>query len=222
MTKVEVDVAGTLGVPVMRTDQDIPIDQRRKYRVLSVMKRYPEQYERERGKKAVNLVEIIEVNPYVRSSTILPMGNIEPVDPVHFRAIMDAYLAGKEPPEQEKEPSNRTKEPSETPDTVPEKPKRKRKEPFTKPDIAEVAAYAVENGYQMDPQAFMDHYDACGWVVGKNKPMQDWKAAVRNWVRRNGEFGGTATETGKKESSFETDEFFAQALKNSYGDGYEV
>lgn len=222
MTKVEVDVAGTLGVPVMRTDQDIPIDQRRKYRVLSVMKRYPEQYERERGKKAVNLVEIIEVNPYVRSSTILPMGNIEPADPVQFQAVMKAYTKAKEPPEQEKEPSKRTKEPPEKPDTGAEKSKKKRKEPFVKPDIAEVAAYAVENGYQMDPQAFMDHYDACGWVVGKNKPMRDWMAAVRNWVRRNGEFGGAGTETGEKQSSFNTDDFFAQALKNSYGDEYEM
>lgn len=219
MTKTEVDVAGTLGIPVVRTDQDVPMESRHRYRVLSVMKRYPEQYERERGKKARSLVEIIDVDPMSRSSCILPMDNIVPADPVGFSAILEAYseqkVLEKNP---EKEPKNH--------DTGDDRVKKKRKEPFEKPDIAEVAAYAAENELRLDPQAFMDHYDACGWVVGKNKPMRDWRAAVRNWVRRNGEFGGVGGENAGKESSFDvskpssfdTDAFFSQALKNSYGE----
>lgn len=202
MTKQEIDVAGTLGEPVVRIDVDEPIEKRHRYRILAVQKRYPEQYERERGKRAVNLVEIIDANPYCRSSVILPMGAVEPAEPEHFASVMAAYLAEKEP---------------KAPAPEPEKPKRKRKEPFSRPDIAEVAAYAAEAGYTLDPQAFMDHYDACGWVVGKNKPMRDWQAAVRNWVRRNGEFGG-AGAGAEKEASFETDEFFNLALQKSYGD----
>lgn len=203
MTKQEIDVAGTLGEPVVRIDVDTPREERHKYRILTVMKRYPEQYERERGKRAVNLVELIDFNPLCRSSVILPMDNIAPADPVRFAAITKAYLSAQN---HRKEPKNQE----------PEKPQKKRKEPFSRPDIAEVAAYAAEAGYTMDPQAFMDHYDACGWVVGKNKPMRDWKAAVRNWVRRNGEFGGAGAEA--KDSSFDTDDFFAAALQKSYGD----
>ena len=36
----------------------------------------------------------------------------------------------------------------------------------------------------MDGQAFMDFYASKGWRVG-NQPMKDWKAAVRNWARRD-------------------------------------
>lgn len=205
MTKTEVDVAGTLGIPVVRVDQDVPPENRHRYRILSVMKRYPEQYERERGKKARSLVEIIDVDPMSRSACILPMENIVPADPEHFAAILEAYSKEKNP---EKEPKN--------PDVGADKGKKKRKEPFEKPDIAEVAAYAAENELKLDPQAFMDHYDACGWVVGKNKPMRDWRAAVRNWVRRNGEFGGAGGENATKESSFDTDAFFDMAVRKSY------
>ncbi|MBQ6670217.1 MAG: hypothetical protein IJM80_01140, partial [Firmicutes bacterium] len=38
------------------------------------------------------------------------------------------------------------------------------------------------NGYSIDPERFIDYYDANGWKVGRN-PMKDWKAAVRTWVR---------------------------------------
>ena len=33
----------------------------------------------------------------------------------------------------------------------------------------------------------MDYYQSNGWRVGKQK-MKDWKAAVRNWARREKEY----------------------------------
>ncbi len=36
-------------------------------------------------------------------------------------------------------------------------------------------------------EAFHDFYAANGWQVGRN-PMKDWRAAFRNWVRRQREF----------------------------------
>lgn len=53
---------------------------------------------------------------------------------------------------------------------------------FTPPDVKAVAAYCLERGNNVDPQAFVDFYESKGWFVGKNK-MKDWKAAVRTWER---------------------------------------
>jgi len=37
---------------------------------------------------------------------------------------------------------------------------------------------------ELDAQRFHDFYTSKGWMVGKTK-MKDWKAAARNWIRRN-------------------------------------
>ena len=55
---------------------------------------------------------------------------------------------------------------------------------FKKPTIDEVAAYCQERGNSVDPEHFIDHYEANGWKVGKN-PMKDWKATVRTWERNS-------------------------------------
>jgi len=65
--------------------------------------------------------------------------------------------------------------------------KDNKKARFAPPAREEVAQYINENGYQVNPDAFIDHYTSCGWVIGKNKPMKDWRAAVRNWHRRDSE-----------------------------------
>ncbi len=61
-------------------------------------------------------------------------------------------------------------------------PERKRSPAFVKPTVNEVAAYIRERGSAIDPQAFVDHYAANGWHVGKSR-MRDWRAAVRTWER---------------------------------------
>lgn len=55
---------------------------------------------------------------------------------------------------------------------------------FTPPTATEVKQYATEKGYQIDADGFVDFYESKGWKVG-NQSMKDWKAAVRNWVRRD-------------------------------------
>ena len=45
--------------------------------------------------------------------------------------------------------------------------------------------YCQEKGYtDVDVERFMNYYISNGWMVGKNK-MKDWKAAVRNWARKD-------------------------------------
>ena len=57
--------------------------------------------------------------------------------------------------------------------------KRKR---FVPPTVAEVTEYCKERNNNVDPQRFVDYYEANGWMRGKNK-IKDWKACVRTWER---------------------------------------
>ncbi len=59
---------------------------------------------------------------------------------------------------------------------------KRAKRAFTKPSVAEIRAYCEERGNSINAQHFFDHYEANGWMVGKNA-MKDWKAAVRTWER---------------------------------------
>ena len=56
---------------------------------------------------------------------------------------------------------------------------------FVPPTVEEVRAYCLERGNGIDPQSFVDHYEARGWRYNGNVPMKDWKAAVRTWESRN-------------------------------------
>ena len=208
MTKEEAVKAAAMGVPVVYLD---PMTERRTVyrRIAAVIWRYA-TLDGALDEKSVS-VELLPDNG-ARSSRIVPLERVEIANPEQWEVQKEIA------------------EPAE-PDAKTEKAKRT---VFRKPTVGEVSAYAVElyeaelsrtgnsmscSATLMDAQAFVDHYDACGWVVGKNKPMKDWKAAVRNWVRRQSEFGGVAAGKEEKQSSFETDAFFAAALAKSYGDG---
>ncbi len=67
-----------------------------------------------------------------------------------------------------------------------EKPKKR----FIPPSIPEVEEYKKEKNLTLDVETFINHYEANGWMVGKNK-MKDWKAACRNWSSRNKHNGGS-------------------------------
>jgi len=93
-----------------------------------------------------------------------------------------------------------------------EKPKRK---VFVKPTVEEVAAYCRERGNNIDPQAFVDHYERVGWVCGKSRqPMKDWKAGIRLWEKYEKqnhasnvlhEYGFAPDESGTGKAEWETE-----------------
>jgi uncharacterized protein YdaU (DUF1376 family) len=62
--------------------------------------------------------------------------------------------------------------------------KDKTSQRFTPPTLSEVIAYCNERGNQVDPQRFINHYSANGWMRGKNK-IKDWKACVRTWEQND-------------------------------------
>lgn len=75
---------------------------------------------------------------------------------------------------------------------------------FVPPSVDEVRAYCQERNNGIDPEAFVDYYEARGWKYGQGKPVVSWKAAVRTWERnergRNDARTDTATtRTPKRE-----------------------
>jgi hypothetical protein len=51
---------------------------------------------------------------------------------------------------------------------------------FQKPTIEQLKEYMSEQGMNDIAENWLNHYEANGWMVGKNK-MKDWKASVRTW-----------------------------------------
>ncbi len=67
-----------------------------------------------------------------------------------------------------------------------------KKTKFVKPALQEASEYFYELGSQVcqdEAQAFLDHFEANGWKVGRAKnPMQCWKASIRTWLRNSQKF----------------------------------
>lgn len=82
------------------------------------------------------------------------------------------------------------------------KPCQKRGGPrFRAPTVDEVRRYCEEKGHQIDPERFCDYYASKGWKVGSS-PMKDWKAAVRNWARKDGGKEADSGASGEYSSAF--------------------
>ena len=83
---------------------------------------------------------------------------------------------------------------------------------FVKPSVEDIKAYCREKGYsEAEAQHIYDYYESNGWKVGKN-PMKDWKAAVRNWFRKD--FSNRKTGTGRNRfNQFEQHEYDFEQLE---------
>jgi len=53
---------------------------------------------------------------------------------------------------------------------------------FAPPSLKEVSEYCQERGNSVDPEAFINYYEASRWMRGKTK-IKDWKACVRTWEK---------------------------------------
>ena len=76
---------------------------------------------------------------------------------------------------------------------------------FTPPTVDEVRDYCQERGSSVDPEKFVDFYSANGWKQGRNKPIVDWKAAVRTWERSDAQ---QKAQDKNKIRSYDADESF--------------
>ena len=52
------------------------------------------------------------------------------------------------------------------------------------PEREEVETYCRERKNGIDPEYFFNYYAAKGWKVGQD-PIQDWRAMIRTWERRD-------------------------------------
>lgn len=55
---------------------------------------------------------------------------------------------------------------------------------FQKPTLEDVRNYCQERQNSVNAEAFINHYESNGWMVGKSH-IKDWKAAVRTWEQRD-------------------------------------
>ena len=55
---------------------------------------------------------------------------------------------------------------------------------FTPPTKEEIFDFCLEEGLSIDVDYLYDYYSSKGWKIGSSS-MKDWKAAVRNWARRD-------------------------------------
>ncbi len=69
---------------------------------------------------------------------------------------------------------------NQEPVTSNQEPLKKGSRGFTPPSVEEVAAYCKERQNTINPQTFVDHYEANGWMRGKSK-IKSWQACVRTW-----------------------------------------
>lgn len=65
---------------------------------------------------------------------------------------------------------------------------------FVIPAVQEVAAYCLERNKGIDPEHFVDYYQAREWRFKNGQSMKDWRATIRNWERNNFSGNGHAKE----------------------------
>ena len=63
--------------------------------------------------------------------------------------------------------------------------KREKRTRFSPPSHDDIRDYCAQKGISIDPDAFIDYYGQQNWKLSNGNKMTDWKAAVRNWARRD-------------------------------------
>lgn len=75
--------------------------------------------------------------------------------------------------------------------------KIKTKGRFAPPSVKQVREYCQQRNNGINPDDFINHYEANGWMRGKTK-IKDWKACVRTWENKRGNDNGSYKQTNKQ------------------------
>lgn len=84
---------------------------------------------------------------------------------------------------------------------------------FIKPTLSDIEVFTQASNLNINPEQFFDFYESKDWMIGKNK-MKDWKAAARNWARRNTTPQQTPNNPTKTQKQNENEHHNAHALKH--------
>ncbi len=87
---------------------------------------------------------------------------------------------------------------------------------FVPPTVEQVRVYCEERGNRVDPERFVNHYEASGWKRNRGVPLIDWKAAVRNWEKND--FAG---DCKKEKPRSKTSSFDVEDLEKHKWDRYK-
>lgn len=79
--------------------------------------------------------------------------------------------------------------------------KEKQRSRFSPPTKDALVEYQQEAGLNFDADKFIDYYEANGWMAGRNK-MKDWKAAARNWNKRQAEYQNEKAKHNDKHNNY--------------------
>ena len=90
----------------------------------------------------------------------------------------------------------------------------KKSSKFQKPTLDELKEYCSQMGYKVDAEKFYLYYEQCGWTVGKNKPMKDWRASLRLWNMNQSQYQERAKEQSKVASLNFSNEECEKQLKD--------
>ena len=147
-----------------------------KYKVLTsegIQKRYFTAIARRKEIEVNDDILLVQVNHFCKNASIL-----------HKNASKNARNADIPAQRKEKE---RKEEKSREYMSCAGKPAQNRSLASIPPKREDVEQYITDQRYPFSVDEFMDYYQSNGWRVGKQK-MKDWKAAVRNWARREKEY----------------------------------
>ena len=90
----------------------------------------------------------------------------------------------------------------------------KKSSKFQKPTLEELKEYCSQMNYKVDAEKFYLYYEQCGWTVGKNKPMKDWRASLRLWNMNQAQYQEKSREQSKVASLNFSNEECEKQLKD--------
>lgn len=106
-------------------------------------------------------------------------------------------------------------------DTIENKVKTKPKKQRvarTCPNLDTCQNWFAENGAAEMAGAFFDYYETNGWVQGAaKKPIRNWEAAARGWIRRQKQYNGEKQQRGFNRQKFDAGSIAAWANDKNNG-----
>lgn len=93
---------------------------------------------------------------------------------------------------------------------------------FIPPILQQTKDYFLQtlNHTEISAERFWNHYEANGWLIGRNK-MKDWQAAARTWKLKDIEWGGN-NATNKRDIGKTDAKFNCEQRTGLYEKDYKV